>query len=42
MLSGADLEPGLYETDGTVTAEAPGLRLHGVQFAPLPPLRGTV
>ncbi len=38
VLSGADVEPGLYETDGTITAEAPGLRLHGVQFAPLPPL----
>ncbi|HEY6779743.1 MAG TPA: hypothetical protein VI111_02245 [Thermoleophilaceae bacterium] len=37
VLSGADVEPGLYETDGTVTAAAPGLRLHGVQFAPLPP-----
>lgn len=38
VLSGADVEPGLYEMDGgTVTAEAPGLRLHGVQFAPLPP-----
>ena len=31
---GASVEPGLYETDGTVTAEAPGLRLHGVQFTP--------
>ena len=28
VLSGDDVEPGLYETDGTVTAEAPGLRLH--------------
>jgi hypothetical protein len=37
VLSGADLEPGLYETDGTVTAESPGLRVHGIQFAPLPP-----
>jgi hypothetical protein len=34
VLSGADLEPGLYETDGTVAAESPGLRLHGVQFTP--------
>jgi len=37
VLSGAGLEPGLYESDGTVTAESPGLRLHGVQFTPLPP-----
>jgi hypothetical protein len=37
VLSGAGVEPGLYETDGTVTAESPGLRLHGVQFTPLPP-----
>ncbi|HEX2234202.1 MAG TPA: redoxin domain-containing protein [Thermoleophilaceae bacterium] len=34
VLSGADREPGLYETDGTVVAEDPGLRLHGVQFTP--------
>jgi hypothetical protein len=25
--------------DGTVEAESPGLRLHGVQFTPLPPVR---
>ena len=31
---GASMEPGLYETDGTVEAESPGLRLHGVQFTP--------
>lgn len=37
VLSGAGLEPGLYETDGEVVAESPGLRLHGVQFTPLPP-----
>jgi hypothetical protein len=37
VLSGAELEPGLYESDGTVEAESPGLRLHGVQFTPLPP-----
>jgi hypothetical protein len=37
VLSGDELEPGLYETDGTVTAESPGLRLHGVQFTPEPP-----
>jgi hypothetical protein len=30
-------EPGLYETDGTVEAESPGLRLHGVQFTPALP-----
>jgi hypothetical protein len=30
-------EPGLYEADGTVEAESPGLRLHGVQFTPAPP-----
>ena len=29
-----DVEPGLYEMDGTVEAESPGLRLHGVQFTP--------
>jgi hypothetical protein len=37
VLSGGGLEPGLYETDDTVVAESPGLRLHGVQFTPLPP-----
>ena len=37
VLSGGEVEPGLYETDGTVTAGAPGLRLHGVQFTPVPP-----
>jgi hypothetical protein len=37
VLSGADLEPGLYETSGTVTAESPGVRLHAVQFTPVPP-----
>ncbi len=37
VLSGAGLEPGLYETDGSVVAEDPGVRLHGVQFTPLPP-----
>src|SRR3954471_16174480 len=36
-LSGAGLEePGLYETDGTVVADDPGLRLHGFQFTPDP------
>jgi hypothetical protein len=37
VMSGGELEPGLYETDGTVEAESPGLRLHGVQFTPLRP-----
>jgi hypothetical protein len=39
VLSGAEVEPGLYETDGTVVAEDPGLRLHGVQFTPRPAQR---
>jgi hypothetical protein len=38
VVSGDDLEPGLRETDGTIVADSPGLRLHGFQFAPLPPL----
>jgi AhpC/TSA family len=42
VLSGAGLEPGLYEADGTVEAESPGLRLHGVQFTPLPPAPSAV
>ena len=37
MLSGDAIEPGLYETDGTVVADDPGLRLHGFQFTPAPP-----
>ena len=37
VLSGGELEPGLYESEGTVTADSPGLRLHGVQFTPAPP-----
>jgi hypothetical protein len=37
VLSGGELEPGLYESDGAVVAESPGLRLHGVQFTPVPP-----
>ena len=37
VLSGGGVEPGLHETDGTVEAESPGLRLHGVQFTPVPP-----
>jgi AhpC/TSA family len=40
VLSGADLEPGLYESDGQVQADSPGLRLHGVQFTPAPPAPG--
>jgi hypothetical protein len=36
VLSGP-VSPGLHATDGTVVAEAPGLRLHGFQFTPLPP-----
>jgi len=36
VLSGT-VEPGLHDTDGTVVAQAPGLRLHGFQFTPLPP-----
>ena len=38
VLSGGGVEPGLYEVEGTVEAESPGLRLHGVQFTPLPPV----
>jgi len=37
VLSGNEREPGLYEVDGVVEAESPGLRLHGVQFTPIPP-----
>jgi hypothetical protein len=37
VLSGGDVEPGLYETDGTLVADQAGLRLHGFQFEPLPP-----
>jgi hypothetical protein len=40
VLSGGEMEPGLYEVDGTVEAESPGVRLHGVQFTPLPPAPG--
>ena len=37
VLSEGGLEdPGLYETEGTVVAEHPGLRLHGFQFTPDP------
>lgn len=38
VLSGP-VEPGLYESDGTVVAEEAGLRLHGFQFAVRPPER---
>lgn len=34
VLGGAIERSGLHETDGTVTAEAPGLRLYGFQFTP--------
>jgi hypothetical protein len=37
VLSQGGLEPGLYETDGTVVADEAGLRLHGFQFTPKPP-----
>ncbi len=37
VLSGDDMDPGPYETDGTVVAESPGLRLHGFQFTPALP-----
>lgn len=33
VLSGT-VEPGVYETDGRVVADDPGLRLHGFQFTP--------
>lgn len=36
VLSGTT-EPGLYPTQGTVTARSAGLRLHGFQFTPIPP-----
>lgn len=37
VLSGDEVEPGLYEVEGVVEADSPGLRLHGVQFTPIPP-----
>jgi hypothetical protein len=37
VLSGDEVESGLYEVDGVVEADSPGLRLHGVQFTPIPP-----
>jgi hypothetical protein len=36
VLSGT-VEPGLQESDGTITADGAGLRLHGFQFTPSPP-----
>jgi hypothetical protein len=41
VLSGDDVEPGLYEIgdDGKFVADGPGVRLHGFQFTPLPPRR---
>jgi hypothetical protein len=41
VLSQGGLEPGLYETGGTIVAEEAGLRLHGFQFTPKPPVTGT-
>jgi hypothetical protein len=40
VLSGAGLEPGLYESTGRVESQSPGLRLHGVQFTPALPAPG--
>lgn len=37
VLSGDGVDPGLHQTDGTVVADSPGVRLHGIQFTPLPP-----
>ena len=37
VLSEGGVEAGLYEVEGTVEAASPGLRLHGVQFTPVPP-----
>jgi hypothetical protein len=37
VLSGDEVDPGVYETGGTVEAGSPGLRLHGFQFTPVPP-----
>lgn len=37
VLSGTGVEPGLYEVEGIVEADSPGLRLHGVQFSPMAP-----
>ncbi|MBA2506197.1 MAG: redoxin domain-containing protein [Thermoleophilaceae bacterium] len=40
VLSGT-ASPGLHETGGRVTADQPGLRLHGFQFTPIPPEAGS-
>ncbi len=37
VLSGAVERQGLHESDGRVTAERAGVRLHGFQFTPAPP-----
>ena len=37
VLTGDEREPGLYDTEGAIEAESPGLRLHGFQFTPKPP-----
>ena len=37
VLSGT-VEPGVHETNGVVTSDEPGLRLHGFQFLPAAPL----
>jgi hypothetical protein len=37
VLSGDGVEPGLHETDGTVVANSPGVRVHGFQFTPVAP-----
>jgi len=38
VLSGGGVaRPGLHETDGSVVADDPGLRVHGFQFTPAPP-----
>ena len=37
VLSGGELEPGVYESDGRIVADEPGVRLHGFQFVPRTP-----
>lgn len=39
VLSGEVDRPGLHETEGTVVAERPGMRLHAFQFTVSPPAR---
>lgn len=41
VLSGADLESGVYESDGRVVAETPGVCLHGFQFLPRAPAQAS-